>query len=109
MCSSQWARLGRWDGMSWGGVHNKMLLWSLAVVCSLVSGLGSELGTRRGRRPGADRQHYEVADYEINIGFEEFKELYGGGGSVECVCQLDPRPGLTLQPRTDGVPRQPQG
>ncbi|WOO78780.1 DNA-directed RNA polymerases I, II, and III subunit RPABC1 [Vanrija pseudolonga] len=26
---------------------------------------------------------YEVADYEINIGFEEFKEMYGGGGSVD--------------------------
>jgi hypothetical protein len=30
-------------------------------------------------------QAYEVADYEVNIGFDEFKDLYGGGGSVECV------------------------
>lgn len=34
-------------------------------------------------RAGLTPQGYEVADYEINIGFEEFKEMYGGGGSVE--------------------------
>lgn len=33
----------------------------------------------------ANLQGYEVAEYEINIGFEDFKDLYGGGGSAECV------------------------
>lgn len=26
---------------------------------------------------------YEVADYEINMSFDDFKETYGGGGSVD--------------------------